>query len=181
MRLSKSITHQIPWYLKPFFWNQKRKYGQPLEPARAWASNPLLFLATSSVYGILDRKKSPLAPELRSLIGLRVSQLNWCDFCMDLNTANLIKKNTSHQKRQDLRNWTTSTAFTNKEKVTLYFAEQMCEGDVSNECFQTLKNHFSEKAIVELTAFIAFQIMSCKFNRTLAINPQGLCDKKISK
>lgn len=181
MRLSKSLAGQIPWYLKPFFWNQKRKYGKALEPAKIWASNPRLFLATSLVYGVLDRKKSPLAPGLRSLIGLRISQLSWCEFCMDLNTANLIKKNISHQKWQDLKNWKTSKEYTEKEKATLHFTEQMCTDGVSNECFQQLKNYFSEKAIVELTAFIAFQIMSCKFNRTLDIKPQGLCDTKISE
>lgn len=47
---------KTPWYLKPFFWNQKRKYGQILEPALIWARIPRLFLAVAAMYGVIDRK-----------------------------------------------------------------------------------------------------------------------------
>ena len=26
--------HRFPWYVRLFFWNQKRRYGAVLEPAR---------------------------------------------------------------------------------------------------------------------------------------------------
>ena len=81
MRISQQTIRKIPWYLKPFFWNQKRKYGQYLEPAKVWAVVPRLFIAVASVYGVLDRKKSPIPPALRSLISIRVSQMNGRRFC----------------------------------------------------------------------------------------------------
>jgi hypothetical protein len=37
------------------------------------------------------------------------------------------------------------------------------------------KAQFDEDAIVELTALIAFQNMSSKFNSALAVPPQGFC------
>ena len=43
-----------------------------------------------------------------------------------------------------------------------------------------LKKHFDEQAIIELTALIAFQNMSSKFNSALAIEPQGFCNKMVS-
>ncbi|HAT1844404.1 carboxymuconolactone decarboxylase family protein [Legionella pneumophila] len=46
---------------------------------------------------------------------------------------------------------------------------------VDEDCFNELKNHFDEKAIVELTVLIAFQNMSSKFNSALDIEPQGFC------
>jgi len=49
---------------------------------------------------------------------------------------------------------------------------------VTDNCFEQLKVHFDEAAIVELTALIAFQNMSSKFNSALGIEPQGLCKKK---
>jgi hypothetical protein len=61
MRIFNELTKHTPWYLKPFFWNQRRKYGQELEPARVWAQIPQLFIAVASIYGVLDRKKSPLS------------------------------------------------------------------------------------------------------------------------
>ncbi|HHM2297738.1 TPA: carboxymuconolactone decarboxylase family protein [Legionella anisa] len=177
MRLTKLLNERIPWYLKPFFWNQKRKYEQYLEPARVWASNPKLFLAVASTYGVLDRKKSPLAPELRSLISIRVSQINWCRFCVDLNSATFIKRAHSEEKCKALEHWQQSSLFSNAEKAALQYAEQMTYANqqVDEDCFNELKRHFDENAIVELTALIAFQNMSSKFNSALDIEPQGFC------
>jgi uncharacterized peroxidase-related enzyme len=182
MRIMKLLNERIPWYLKPFFWNQKRKYGQYLEPAHVWASNPKLFLAVACVYGVIDRKKSPLAPEFRSLISLRVSQINWCRFCVDLNAATFIKRTDSGEKCLALEHWKQSPLFSNMEKAALHYAEQMsyAKEKVDEDCFKELKKHFDDKAIVELTALIAFQNMSSKFNSALDIEPQGFCRVSIS-
>jgi hypothetical protein len=32
--------HLFPWYVRLFFWNQKRRYGAVLESARLWAAHP---------------------------------------------------------------------------------------------------------------------------------------------
>jgi hypothetical protein len=32
MRVRKKPLNEYPWYVRPFFWNQKRKYGQVLKP-----------------------------------------------------------------------------------------------------------------------------------------------------
>lgn len=182
MRIDKAITQKIPWYLRPFFWNQQRKYGQHLEPARVWASNPRLFMAVASVYGVLDRKKSPIAPELRSLISIRVSQINGCRFCVDLNSATFIKRSHSEAKCQALEYWKQSPLFSAAEKAALHYAEQMSfsHQQVDEHCFNTLKGYFDEHAIIELTALIAFQNMSSKFNSALDIEPQGFCNTGIS-
>jgi uncharacterized peroxidase-related enzyme len=182
MRLSKKRLEKIVWYLKPFFLNQQRKYGQPLEPAKVWAMIPRLFVSVASVYGVLDRKKSPIQPSLRSLISIRVSQMNGCMFCVDLNSATLIKRTDSDEKLQALSNWNTSDVFSDSEKAALDYAEGMtitpCQ--VDDVCFHALKNHFDDKAIVELTALIAFQNMSSKFNTALAIAPQGFCHVNVT-
>jgi AhpD family alkylhydroperoxidase len=177
MRLSNGLTKKIAWYLKPFFWNQKRKYGQALEPAKVWATNPKLFLAVASVFGILDRKKSPISPALRSLVSVRIAQLNWCAFCVDLNTANWIKRSGNASQIEQLSSWQTSTEFTNQEKAALAYAEQMNQNNkpVDDACYHALRTYFDEHAIIELTAIISFQIMSSKFNSALQIEPQGLC------
>lgn len=41
-----------------------------------------------------------------------------------------------------------------------------------------LKRHFDEDAIIELTALIAFQNLSSKFNATLGVPPQGFCRRE---
>lgn len=179
MRLSMQNTRAIPWYLKPFFWNQKRKYGQPLEPAKVWASIPSLFLSVASIYGILSRKRSPVPATIRALVSIRVSQMNGCEFCVDLNALALIKQRDHQQKINDLEHWRQSGLFSETEALALHYAEQISDHTacVSDAVFETLKKHFSEGAIIELTALIAFQNMSSKFNSALGIEPQGFCKK----
>ena len=36
MRVKAVGERSAPWLLRPFFWNQKRKYGQVLKPALLW-------------------------------------------------------------------------------------------------------------------------------------------------
>jgi len=166
--------------LKPFFWNQKRKYGQYLEPAKIWASVPRLFLSVVSIVGTLERKRSPVPSVIRSLVSIRVSQMNWCSFCVDLNSLTIMKRINNSEKIDALEHWRDSNLFSPIEVAALDYAEQMTDNaqQVSKNCFETLKTHFSEAAIIELTALIAFQNMSSKFNSALGIEPQGLCKKK---
>lgn len=181
MRLSNENVNKTVWYLKPFFWHQKRKYGQKLIPSLVWAQVPKLFLAIATLYGVIERKKSPLSPELRSLITVRVSQINWCRFCIDINSATLIKRSGSEDKAQQLENWQNSSLFSEREQAALNYAEKVTYSDqqVDDACFKKLQKYFNEKEIIELTALIAFQNMSSKFNSALDIDPQGFC--KINK
>ena len=46
--------------------------------------------------------------------------------------------------------------------------------DVDDELFARVRDHFDEDALVELTAVIAWENASSKFNRALRIPSQGL-------
>src|SRR5262245_13039644 len=92
MRISPKPLDTYPWYPRPFFWNQRRKYGALTDSARLWGRAPKVFLGIAFVYGMIDRRNSPLPPVLRSLITVRVSQLNGCRFCVGLNCATLLKR-----------------------------------------------------------------------------------------
>jgi len=97
VRIAENPLRQYPWYLRPFFWNQRHKYGQLLKPALLWGRSPLLFLGVAVLYGALDRKRSPLDAVLRSLVIVRVSQINWCRFCVDIHSATLANE-TAHRR-----------------------------------------------------------------------------------
>src|SRR5260370_27737654 len=92
MRISPKPLESYPWYLWPFFWNQRRKYGAVLDSARLRARAPELFLGVAFLYGMIDRRTSPLPPVFRSLITVRVSQLNACRFCVQLHSTTLLKR-----------------------------------------------------------------------------------------
>lgn len=48
---------------------------------------------------------------------------------------------------------------------------------VSDEIMASLRSHFTDDAIVDLTGLIAFQNMSSKFNSALEVPAQGFCTK----
>jgi AhpD family alkylhydroperoxidase len=108
-----------PWYLRPFFRNQRRKYGHVLTAALLWARVRRLFISVATLYGALERKRSPLDPALRSLVTVRVSQLNGREFCVDINTATLLKRGTAMDKVEALASWRHSPLFDARDRAAL--------------------------------------------------------------
>lgn len=170
--------HRFPWYVKLFFWNQRRRYGSVLEPARLWGRSPKVFATLAMLYGALERRGSPLDPALRSLVTIRVSQINWCAFCVDINSATLLKRGVHEAKLAELANYASSEQFFASEKAALDYTEAVTNSgsQTSDEHFAQLRAHFNDDAIIELTALIAFQNLSSKFNAALGVEPQGFCN-----
>src|SRR3970282_647961 len=123
MRIAPKPPAAYPWYLRPFFWNQRRKYGAVLDSALLWARAPKLFLGVAFLYGMIDRRFSPLDPRLRSLITVRVSQINLCPFCVDLNSETLIRRGASLEEVNALERWRESELFDERERGALDSAE----------------------------------------------------------
>lgn len=177
MRIKPENIDNIPWYLRPIFQAQRRRYGALLDSALVWAKAPRLLFGLSVLYAMIDRKASPLAPALRSLVTVRVSQINHCPFCVDINSATLLERGMPQNKLLAIDKWRSNALFSEEERVALDYAEAITVTgrDVDDPLFSRLRGHFDEEAIVELTGLIAFQNMSSKFNSALAIPPQGFC------
>lgn len=176
--ITTSDSHPYPWYVRLFFWNQKRRYGAILEPARLWGRTPKVFVTLALLYGALDRRSSPIEPALRTLVTVRVSQINWCSFCVDVNSATALKRGISEEKLLAIADHGASALFTERERAALAYCESMTYTNrrPSEQDFACLRQHFDDDAIVELTALVAFQNLSSKFNAALQVPPQGFCN-----
>jgi AhpD family alkylhydroperoxidase len=168
---------RYPWYLRLLFSLQRRRYGRELEPARLWGRIPKAFLAMTAMYAALDRRSSPVDPGLRALVQVRVSQINWCAFCIDLNSAHGLKRGVSAAKLAALPQFAASALFDERETAALAYAEAMTRSDGRPDAalIRRLQQHFSDDAIIELTALVAFQNLSSKFNAALGVPAQGFC------
>jgi AhpD family alkylhydroperoxidase len=166
-----------PWYLRLMFRRQRRRYGRELEPVRLWARMPAAFLAMSAMYRALDRKSSRIEPALRSLVQVRISQINGCEFCVDLNSFLGLGRGLLGEKLSSLPQFEDSTRFSEREKAALAYAETATRSDrrVSEELILRLRKHMDDQAIVELAALIAYQNMSSKFNAALGVPAHGFC------
>ncbi len=172
----KPISH-YPWFIRMFFWKQRRTYGMVLIPGMIWARTPWVFSTLALLYGALNRRTSPLEPRLRSLVTVRVSQINHCAFCVDVNSSTLLKRGVAMEKVGALHRWRDSNLFDDRERAALEYTEAITftDGQVDDALFQQLKQLFDDDALTELTGLIAFQNMSSKFNSALDVPPQGFC------
>ena len=168
---------RYPWYVHLLFWLQRRRYGRELEPSRLWGRTPRAFLAMAAMYRALDRKSSPIEPALRSLVQVHVSQLNWCPFCVDLNSASGLERGVAAVKLTALPHYAGSERFSEREQAALAYAEAVTRGDKGPgpAMIERLRRYFDDDAIIELTALTAFQNMSSKFNAALGVPVQGFC------
>lgn len=169
--------HQYPWYVRLLFWSQKRNYGQVLEPGKLWGRSPRVFLGVATLFGALNRKRSPIDAVLRALLTVRISQINWCTFCVDINSATVLKRGGPEDKLNHMDQYHDSPHFTEAEKVALEYADTITYSDrqVTPELMERVRKHYDDDAVVELTGLIAFQNLSSKFNAALDIQPQGFC------
>jgi alkylhydroperoxidase family enzyme len=105
-------------------------------------------------------------------------QINWCSFCVDINSATAVKRHVSENKLASLATFEESDLFTDREKAALAYTEAVTytDRDTTQQHFDRLRKHFDDDAIIELTALIAFQNLSSKFNASLAVAPQGFCN-----
>lgn len=82
----------------------------------------------------------------------------------------------SEEKIDALPNYAVSDLYSEAERIALEFADAMTitGQDVSDELFARLRELYDEDALTELTATIAWENASSKFNRALRVPSQQL-------
>jgi alkylhydroperoxidase family enzyme len=82
----------------------------------------------------------------------------------------------SDEKILALESYATSPLYDERERVALEYADAitLSEREVDDELFERVRGAFGEDAVVELTAAIAWENSSSKFNRALRVPSQGL-------
>ncbi len=166
-----------PWFLRWFFRRQARKYGKTLSPSWLWGRFPAHFGGMLLMLGLFQRRSFPINTALRSLVSVRVAQLNGCWFCVDLNAYNLLQAAGSTDQAAAVAQWRESNLFNERERAVLDYAEAMTDTQrrVEPDQLAALRPHFDDDGIVALTAWIAFQNLSAKFNAALGAEENGLC------
>ncbi len=89
----------------------------------------------------------------------------------------------SEEKILALNEYAESPLYDAKEKAALEYADAitLSDRDVDDELFARVRGFFDEEALVELTAIIAWENSSSKFNRALRIPSQGLWERVRSR
>jgi alkylhydroperoxidase family enzyme len=85
----------------------------------------------------------------------------------------------SDEKILALEEYATSPLYEEKERAALEYADAitLTNRDVDDDLFEKVRGHFGEDAVVELTATIAWENSSSKFNRALRVPSQQLWER----
>ena len=67
-----------------------------------------------------------------------------------------------------------SGLFDDRTLACLAYADAMTTGDVSDADFSAVEKHLTPEEIVELTAVVAWENASARFNSALRVESQGL-------
>ena len=79
-----------------------------------------------------------------------------------------------------LEAYATSSLYDEQERAALQYADAitLSEQDVDAALFERVRGCFGDDAVIELTAVIAWENSSSKFNRALRVPSQGLWKMK---
>lgn len=97
---------------------------------------------------------------------------------MDINAAVGSELNISNAKLLALKQFRDSSLFDAAEIAALTYADAitLSGSDVTDDLFLQLRVYYNDDQILELTAAIAWENASSKFNRALRIPSQNLWD-----
>ena len=102
---------------------------------------------------------------------------------MDIRHAVGVRMGFPESKLAALARYRESAEFTPREVAALEFAEQVARQDqeVSETCWERLREHFSEAEAVELMFIVGYQTFASKFAKAFALVPQGLASEVAAK
>lgn len=99
-------------------------------------------------------RRTGLEPSLLELVKLRASQINGCAYCADMHTKDARARGEAEQRLYALFAWRETPFFTDRERAALAWTEavtRVSQGQVSDELYQEVRQHFGEKELVDLT------------------------------
>lgn len=150
--------------------------GSGIEPMEIWAHQPNMLLAMGKFNrGI--RKGRSVDDRLKNLVELKGAQMIGCEFCVDLGSQICRKSCLSDEELLALPNYRSSELFSDREKVALDYtvAVMRTPEEVTDELFARMREHFSEKQMVEITALLALTNLD-RFNAAFGIGAAGFSD-----
>jgi AhpD family alkylhydroperoxidase len=177
-RLAPAEPHGLDPVRRLSYAFAKRTYGRTLEPMRVIGRHRPL-LAGYGMFALAGERYSRAVDlELKNLAMLRSAQLVGCEWCLDFGSYLAHHAGTDESKLRELSRWRDSDLFGDRERVVLEYTEAMTRTpvEISDELFASLREHFDERQIVELTMIIASENLYSRSNWAFGIEGQGFSD-----
>ncbi len=122
-------------------------------------------------------KEESLPKGLLDLVNIRASQLNGCAFCVDMHSKEAKIHGERELRLYHLTIWRESPLFSAQERAALEWTEavtKLGEHGISDEVFQRVREHFSEKEMSDLTMAIGVINVFNRLNVSFPVTPGAL-------
>jgi alkylhydroperoxidase family enzyme len=170
-------TYQ-PWIGSLINGMLSKRYGKPFPALALLGHNPSYPLGYGFFSSIFGLGKTKLSRQTKLLVTQLVAELNGCAFCVDLGQRFAQDEHHNLEKIAHVLEFETRPEwFTPAERAALKYTLEVTQvmARVSDKTFTELKQHFSEREILELTVAIATENFYNRLNAPLEIESQGFC------
>jgi AhpD family alkylhydroperoxidase len=158
-------------------WYSRRKYGRDMEITEVIANSRPNMLGWGAFEWFHERSHK-VDERLKALAATKAATTVGCAFCIDIGSAIGREAGVSEQQLRDFHTYKESDGFSREEKLVMEYAEEMTKTNVEvpDELFASLREHFDDEQIVELTSAIAIENFRARFNNALDVAPAGFSE-----
>jgi AhpD family alkylhydroperoxidase len=126
--------------------------GDHMQPRFNVTADPGAYRAMSELEKYVHQ--TSLEVPLIHIVKLYASIINHCAYCIDMHWKDLRALGETEQRLYGLPAWREAPYYTDRERAAFVWTEAVTvvtDGFISDEAYDAVKAHFSEKEIVELT------------------------------
>jgi AhpD family alkylhydroperoxidase len=151
-------------------------HGSGIEPIEIWAHQPKMMSGMGKFQGAV-RKAHTVDERLKNLVELKGAQMIGCEYCVDLGSQICRNSGFSDEELLALPRYRQSDLFTEREKLALDYAVAVMRTpvEVTDELFARMKEYFSDKQMVEITALLTVVNLD-RFNAAFGIGSAGFSE-----
>jgi AhpD family alkylhydroperoxidase len=156
------------------YWLARRRVGRVPAPVGVMAHHPGILVAAGAFELTFERARD-VDVRLKELALVKAASLVGCRFCIDLGGALAQGHGIPEAKLLALPSYETSPVFTPLERRVLDYTVQMTEtpSRPDAELFRQLQAELGVRALVELTAAIAWENFRARFNHAVGAQEEG--------
>ncbi len=169
---------RMPWFLCAMLAIVERHLGKPLLANRILAWYPKAFWGSGLLEALVAHEESEVPKRLLKLIRVYVSFLASCPFCIDMNAKEYRESGIEDEEilaLRGMRRLEDVTSIGEGERAALDYVRCATSTPVSftPEVIETLRAHFSERAIVVIASTCAQVNFWTRLIQSLGVPPAG--------
>ena len=168
------LEHRRTVLVRTMEWFSRKKYGDVLEPGKAWLHNRGV-LTSNGLLELTAARWKKADPTLKALAVMVTSGQIGCSWCIDFGYWEFHHQGIDRDKLRSVPQWRDSDVYTDLERAVMEYAEAMTATppEVTDELVARLRQELSDAELVELTSVVSLENYRSRTNAALGLTSQG--------